>query len=132
MARRVRYSELENRTARDRLKPGRSHWRALDPGRLSLGYRRVKKAVPGYWLKRTYVGTDERGVGHYRQSVLGVADDHADADGVNVFNFAQAQKLANDQRAPGSPLTVKEAIERYVTFLRSKGKATQDAEQRVE
>ncbi len=121
MARRIRYSELETRTARDRLRAGKHHWRALDPGRLALGYRRTRKAVPGVWLKRVYQGTDERGIGHYKTTTIGVADDFSDADGVNVLSYDQAQRRARDQDKPSSPLTVKQAVEAYIAFLDSRG-----------
>jgi integrase len=131
MARRIRYSELETRAARDRLKTRKSHFRALDPGRLALGYRRKRRALPGVWLKRVYIGTDARGIGHYRTTTVGVADDFADADGINVFSFAQAQLRARDQVAPGSPTTVREAVAAYLAFLRARGAPTNDTERRA-
>jgi integrase len=131
MARRIRYSELETWAARDRLKTRKSHFRALDPGRLALGYRRKRRAVPGVWLKRVYIGTDARGIGHYRTTIIGVADDYADADGINVFSFAQAQLRARDQVAPGSPITVREAVNAYIAFLRARGAPTNDTERRA-
>ena len=132
MARRIRYYELETRTARDRLKPGkRIFWRALDPGKLSLGYRRLRAAVAGVWMRRSYAGSDARGVGHYKQSIIGVADDYADADGVNVLNFGQAQEAARGQKKPAGPLTVRTAIEHYIQFKRSRGQPTNDTERRA-
>jgi integrase len=129
MARKIRYSELETRTARERLKPGKkAHWRTLDTGKLALGYRRRRKAVPGEWLRRIYLGTDENGIGRYKQSSIGVADDFEDADGVNVFSFGQAQDRARDKKRPAGPLTVRQAIEEYVEYLRDAGKPTHDAE----
>jgi integrase len=132
MSRRIRYSELENRTARDRLRIGKAHWRALAPGRLSLGYRRLKKAVPGHWLKRVYVGTDDRGIGHYKQNVIAVADDFGEADGTNILNFEQAQVRARDEKEqPGGALTVQEAVTAYIAFLRARGQKTDDTERRA-
>ena len=132
MGRRIRYSELETRTARDRLKPGKKvYWRALDPGRLSLGYRRRRKAVPGEWLKRTYVGTDARGIGHYKQAIIGVADDFADADGVNVLSFGDAQERARGTAKPSGPLTVRQAMAHYTEYLRSNGRPN-DAQWRID
>src|SRR5262245_40354071 len=96
MARRIRYSELETRAARGRLLPGQSHFRALAPGQLSLGYRKKRRGLPGVWLKRVYAGTDARGIGHYRIEALGMADDYADADGVNVLSYGQALRRAQD------------------------------------
>src|SRR4051812_45259510 len=96
MARRIRFSELETRAARDRLKAGKYHLRPLVPGKLALGYRRAKKGLPGMWLKRSYEGTDARGIGHYVIEKLGLADDFQDADGVNVLSFGQAQARAQE------------------------------------
>ena len=131
MARRIRYFELENRTTRDRLRPGRSHWRALDPGRLSLGYRRKRKAAPGQWLKRVYIGTDSRGIGHYRQSIIATADDFADPDGINVLSFGQAQLRARDVKEPGFLMTVGEAVTAYIACLAARGQKTDDTNRRA-
>lgn len=131
MARRIRYSELENRTARERLPAGKYRWRNLDPGRLALGYKRTRKAVAGTWLKRVYIGTDERGIGHYRTTQLGTADDFADADGVNVLNFSQAQIRARDQDKPASPITVRQAMADYIELLKGRGQSTNDTERRA-
>jgi integrase len=129
MGRKVRYSELETRTARDRLKAGKKvHWRSLDTGSLSLGYRRRRKAVPGEWLKRTYLGTDESGIGRYKQTAIGVADDFEDADGINTLSFGQAQERARDRKRPTGPLTVRAAVELYIEFLRDAGKPVTDTE----
>lgn len=132
MARRIRYSELETPTARERLRPAKHHWRALDPGKLSLGYLRKRKAVAGVWLKRSYVGVDERNIGRYKQTIIAVADDFADADGVNVLSFGQAQLRARDQDRPSSPLTVREAVDLYIEFLRSRGQNTNDTRRRAD
>jgi hypothetical protein len=61
-----------------------------------------------------YIGTDQRGIGHYRQTVIGTADDFAEADGLNVLSFAQAQLRARDLKEPGSPITVGQAIAEYI------------------
>src|SRR5262245_37645573 len=114
MARRVRYSELETRSARDRLKTGKYHFRALIPGQLSLGYRRAQKGLPGNWYRRDYTGTDANGVGHYVTTSLGLADDFEDADGDRVFNFGQAQLRAQGKPTPTGSVTVREAVEAYI------------------
>lgn len=132
MGRKTRYAELETRTARDRLKAGKAvHWRAIDTGKLSLGYRRRRKALPGQWLRRDYVGTDARGVGHYQQFVIGVADDFEDADGDRILTFGQAQDRCREKTRPAGPLTVRQAMADYVAFLKSRDKDTSTAEGRI-
>jgi integrase len=121
MARTVRDSKLESRTARDGLKPGADiHWRTIIPKQLHLGYRRRKKGKPGVWVIRQYLGLDAGKVGRYRKETIGLADDFEDADGQSVLSYADAQKLALADR-PGAPrgsLTVAEAIKNYVAWLR--------------
>src|SRR5690242_13124803 len=86
LARTVRDAALESRTARARLKPsGKPYYRSIDPG-LHLGYR--KGIAGGKWVMRWYIGE-----GDYRLETIGVVDDTADADGVAVFDFKQAQAL---------------------------------------
>jgi hypothetical protein len=86
MARTVRDAALETRTARARLKSsGKPYYRSIDPG-LHLGYR--KGVAGGKWVMRWYVGE-----GDYRLETIGVADDTAEADGVAVIDFKQAQAL---------------------------------------
>jgi integrase len=131
MARKIR-SPLESRTSRDALSVGkRIHWQTLSRGKLSLGYRRLHRNEPGEWLKRVYVGTDDAGIGHYRQNVIGEADDRDDANGVRVLDYEQAQERAWGQDKPTGPLTVRAAIEHYVEFIRSRGQATTDTEKRA-
>jgi len=84
------------------------------------------------WLKRSYVGTDDRGIGHYRTITLGLADDFADADGRAVLSYAQAQQAAlRDITVGAGPLTVTQAIDDYVAFLDAAGRPTADARSRA-
>lgn len=132
MARKIR-SPLESRTSRDGLPVGkRVHWQTLSRGKLSLGYRRRRRAEPGEWLRRVYAGTDDAGIGHYRQNVIGEADDRDEADGVRVLNYEQAQERAWGQDRPTGPLTVRMAIEHYIEFMRSRGRDPKDTEQRAQ
>src|SRR5262245_3857141 len=87
MARTLRDSRLDTRETRARLKVrGKPHWRLIEPG-LHLGYRRLA-GKPGTWAVRHYVG----GQTYTVETLRGVvADDHADADGITVMSFAQAQ-----------------------------------------
>ncbi len=129
----VRDAKLESRTARTHLKVSRKpYYRAIDPG-LHLGYR--KGASGGRWVARLYVGN-----GRYRvRAIDGVADDKQDADGCVVLSFAQAQEKARQlfvaaNAPPGSKrsaLTVKEACEAYIEYLRAERKSARDAEQRL-
>jgi integrase len=88
MARTVRDTNLETRTARLRLSPRRKpYWRILETG-LHLGYRRTKDGG-GSWIARRFVGD-----GRYNETKVGTADDLQDADGVVLRSFAQAQEAA--------------------------------------
>jgi integrase len=120
---------LQTRAARDRLNAGAApHWRTITPKLLHLGYRRRRKGKPGYWLVRRYLGLDAGGVGRYQTTTLGLADDFQDADGEHVLSFADAQRLAQaaQPHVRRGALTVAEALERYVAWMRSEGKATAD------
>lgn len=137
MARTVRDAALETRTARARLKArGKPYFRAIDPG-LHLGYRKGKTG--GRWVARWYVGNEQ-----YRVETLdGIADDNADADGVRVLSFAHAQAAARKLHAAAAaaaadapqqrkePLTVDKACEAYVEFLKAERRTGADAEIRL-
>jgi integrase len=133
MARTVRDSKLENRTARDGLKPGANiYWRTVVPQKLHLGYRRRKKGKPGVWLVRHYKGLDAKNVGRYSKATIGLADDYEDANGESVLSYADAQKLALGNR-PGAPnsLTVADAIATYVAWLKVHKAGGHDVERRA-
>jgi integrase len=119
MARHVRNPKVDSRTAREKLKPsGKPHYSVLG-GKLHLGYRKGKSG--GKWVLRRYVGD-----GAYVVETMAEADDFADADGVNVLTFHQAQDkareraqaLAEEDRiaALGPSVTVRDAIEAYLTI----------------
>jgi integrase len=144
MARSVQDTKLDSRNARDRLKPrARPYYTTLIPGELHIGYRRRRKGkgAQGRWLVRRYMGKDANGVGRYQERDLGLADDHldADADGKTILNFKHAQKLANEWRrdndggttSPNGPLTVRDALDRYFTYLEQEGRPTADARLRT-
>jgi integrase len=131
MARQVRHSALTTKAARERLGTGpKVHWRDLVPGKIALGYRR-RKPGPGEWLKRSYLGKNERGGGRYKQEVIGLADDFAEANDVNLFDYAQAQARALGEKKITGPLTVRAAMADYVAFLKSRDKDTSTAEGRI-
>jgi integrase len=118
MARTVRDTDLQTRSARLRLSVrGKPYWRVLESG-LHLGYRRTR-AGGGSWVVRRFVGK-----GHYSEMGLGLADDLQDADGGAVLSFGDAQEKARiawkaEQRellglAPATgPHTVVDALRDY-------------------
>ena len=136
MARTVRDANLETRTARGRLKPsGKPYYRAIDPG-LHLGYRKGQSG--GKWVMRWYVGD-----GKYEIETIGTADDSADADGVAVLDFRQAQFLLRERNvekvrlkqglpAKGGPYTVRSCVGEYLHFLEGNRKSARDARWRAE
>jgi integrase len=139
MARTIKDASLDSRTARIRLTPrGKPYYRQIEPG-LHLGYRKPrgrkgKPATSGQWVTRIYVGGQS-----YKVKKLGVADDFADADGIAILNFAQAQNKALERLKQGAreeagitgPLTVAEAIKDYLEYLDHRGKSTYDAKCRA-
>jgi integrase len=121
MARRIRESTLDSRDARLKLKiRGKPYWRSIGSG-LHVGYRKGKDARR--WVARLYVGD-----AHYVVETLADADDFADADGVKVLTFWQAQERAR-QFAAGrmassgkhmGPYTVADAIRDYLDHIAMK------------
>ena len=120
MARTVRDTALETRTARGRLAArSEPYWRTIDQG-AHIGY--YKGTRGGSWNARLYLD------GRYLKESLGTADDVQDADGIAVLNFAQAQKKAHawfTQQAriaeglePASlaPLTVSDVLDDYLDW----------------
>jgi integrase len=130
MARSLRDSRLETREARLRLKPrGKPYWRLIEPG-LHLGYRRLK-GRSGTWCVRRYAG----GQAYSVEALRGVlADDFAEADGVSSLSFAQAQRAVESKspKPKGGALTVRAAIEQYLTHQSDSGKSIDDARYRVD
>jgi integrase len=129
MARSVRDSTLETRTARNRLKAREwPYYRALDPG-LHLGYRKPLSGT-GMWLRRRYDSESKR----YKSELLATADDFSDADGVEVLSFAQAQRKAREYRiAARAGYTVADAMDAYLAHLEADGRtpeAVRDARYR--
>lgn len=136
MARTVRDANLETRTARARLKAsGKPYYRAIDPG-LHLGYR--KGQAGGKWVMRWYTGQ-----GKYEVDTIATADDSADADGVAVLDFRQAQALIRERYvervrvaqglpAKDGPYTVRSCIDEYLRFLEGNRKSAKDARWRAE
>src|SRR6266566_527156 len=137
MARTVRDTNLETRTARLRL-PIRSepYWRGFEKS-FALGYRRRGRG--GTWLARR-----RQADGGYAEHRIGTSDDLQDADGVAILDYSQAQRTAREwwraesRREEGhdtrlGPFTVKEAIDDYLkSYERRGGKAVYDTRRAAE
>jgi len=119
VARHIRNPKIESRAARAKLRPsGRPTYFDLG-GKLHLGYRRGKGA--GRWVMRVYIGGEK-----YVTDTIAEADDLADANGVTVLNFGQAQdrararmKALDDEariKSLGSVVTVGDAINDYLAM----------------
>jgi len=131
MARTVRNSSLKSRAARRRLAVrAKPYWQELEAG-AHLGY--IRKARSGPWLGRFYIGNQK-----YEQEQIGTADDFADADGVVVLDYPQAQTkvrtrlIERKHSAAGivGPLTVRAACESYLEFLEAHRKTAADTRYR--
>ena len=121
MAGTVKHARLETPTARSGLKRGRQpHWRALDEGKVHLGWQCWKGAPQGRWLLRRYVGKRK-----YRVETLGLADDASAADGERILSFKQASAKAHTivglPQAQAGPFTVRQAWEGYIEAKRHAG-----------
>jgi integrase len=113
MARSIRDGKLDNRTGRLKLARGRRYQVTLRDG-LALCYRRTAQGY-GVWKARIE-GLD----GREAMQRIGPADDYADADGVTVFTFFQAQDRAR-ALAEAKPLpayTVGNAIDDYLAWFK--------------
>jgi integrase len=130
LSRTVRDANLETRTARARLSVrNKPYYRALDEG-LHLGYRKGKTS--GKWVVRVYRGDQNYTV----ETLDGVTDDTADADGVAVLSYRQAQEEARrryveHRRAvkglPSGRYTVRDAVEAQLAYLDAERKSGRDA-----
>lgn len=135
MARRVRDTVLESRTARAKLEVRKKpYYKAIGSG-LHLGYRRTKNGN-GRWTCRFYAGE-----GDYRLEVMAHADDVTDANGETVLDFWQAQDRARQMQAAlageaasgvKKRITVAEALDDYLEWMDAKRKSAQDARYRAD
>lgn len=125
MARTVKDATLESRKARDRLAVGKRHWRNIRQG-LAVGYYRAKTGG-GTWLVRWLMPD-----GRYTLQKLGIADDHQDANAIDVLSFGQAcdkcYQFAGRAVQPAGNNTVADAIAAYLAWYRVHRKAVRDTE----
>jgi len=129
----IRDTNLETRTARNRLRArGKPYYRAIEPG-LHLGYRKSLSGA-GKWIARHYIGDQA-----YQIETIGTADDHSDGDGVAILSYRQAlakareRMVARAQSAEGKhgPLTVRDAVETHLEFMDGHRKSGYDARHRA-
>jgi integrase len=122
MARSVRDHRLETRTARTRL-PLRQepYWTLLSEG-FHLGYYRGRSVTK--WVARH---RPPGRAGGYNKTTLGEADDTADADGVRVLDYRQAQDRAREWLrtveggvAVKASYTVGDALDEYLAAFTKK------------
>ena len=133
MARAVRDAAIGTRQSRLKLKPRRRYWRAIHEG-LAIGYRRGKQGS-GTWSVRLRLAS-----GGYALRALGSADDHADANGVDVLDFAQAQRKAleladqvkRDAGVLTRSVTVADAVTHYLKWFREERRSIDETEAQIE
>jgi integrase len=132
MARTVRNSKLDSRSARSRLSASKTvHWVAIDRGK-AVGYR--KGAKGGVWIAKL-VRAEAR-----KEIALGGADDVLEANGETILTYSQEQERARawflqmeagERHSPAPVITVAEAVRRYISYLKAEAKTAKDAEQRL-
>jgi len=87
MARTVKNTKIDSRSARSKLPKRREpYWTIISAG-CAIGYR--KGAKGGTWIARLRGDDDSQ---HY--DALGAADDAREPDGLTVFSFTQAKEEA--------------------------------------
>jgi integrase len=129
MARKVRNSLLESRSARLKLAPRRKPYSGSSLGRgIALLYRRNK--TNGAWVAKV-----SDGHGAYWTKAFAEADDFDASDGKSILDFYQAQDVAKQlaRRQPGEvsddsrPATVAEALDAYERDLETRGGSVYNA-----
>src|SRR5215469_478480 len=118
MARAIRSSTLETRSARLKLPVSIKPTFIRVAKGLGLGYRRNKSG--GVWVMRVADGQRSSWV-----RTIGAADDFAEADGIDVLTFWQAQdkvrSLARaDRGGTAEPVTVAQALDAYEGDLKTR------------
>jgi integrase len=132
----VKHARLESRSARSKLKRGRTpHWQTLLPGRVHLGYQRWKGGPAGRWLLRRYLRSYKSAKGNnvakYNVVTICTADDEAPADGLTIMSYEQVIAVAREMidspaGARLNRITVRGALERYVEYKRQTGASASD------
>jgi integrase len=123
--------QIQNKTARGRLKARQKAYYTRVATGVSLGYRKGSGRTDGRWRVRVYLG-DKR----YVKQSLGQADDHSPADGKSVLSFDQALDMArsvakgvvDDERDTLRPISVSDAMNDYLDVQRQRAKSAKTTE----
>src|ERR1700682_3111616 len=128
MARKVRHSSLETRTARLKLAVRRKPYSGPSLARgVALLYRRNK--TNGSWVLKA-----SDGHGAYWTKAIAEADDHDESNGKTILTFFEAQDVAKklargeDGSTGTAPITVDGALTAYKTDLEARGANTYNAQ----
>src|SRR5690349_21732216 len=112
MGRIARSHKLDTVAARKRLKPRTKPYTISVAPKRMLGYVRMEHGA-GRWLAIIEVGRTETKSAKRRQGFIGLADDLAKADNVNVLSFTTAMATAaawEPDEAARNAMTVRKAI----------------------
>ena len=119
MARTVRNSKLDTRSARAKLPANKSgYWVPITRG-FAVGYRKGPKG--GVWVARLIEPARRH------ETTLGPADDALDADGVRILDYPQAQAKARawvaalDADETAGPYTVDRCLDDYIADYKRRG-----------
>lgn len=132
MARIRKSRSLDTREARAPLAARQEpYWHRIEAG-LFIGYRKSKAG--GRWLVRRYRPAAAPGQSRYIERALALADDHRQADGIEVLSFSQAQRRiltqAEEQalEASGQRYTMRDAVADYLDWLHRNRKSAEATE----
>src|SRR5690242_14281482 len=128
MARPTAEYDTKTKTSRLRLAPRvKPYFRGIGAGK-SLGYVRREEGA-GSWVVREWAA------GRYATRTIGSADDVTRADGRDVLTFDQALRTATSPVLPqpaSAKLTVRTAIDRYLTALAARSDHSKETKQRAD
>jgi len=128
MGRRVRDYALDSREARSGLPRRRKPYcRGIIPG-LHIGYSKGKRG--GVWYGRKYLGD-----GEYLKWWVGLSDDIADSDGIEVLSFAEADakvRSGPSGSADGKMVTVNDVMDYYMKYQRSKSRSAKTTQYAID
>ena len=130
--------KLDSRTARGKLAVSRKGYvKTLQTGVALLYYRGVAR---GSWSVRVFMGKGPTGKGSpYRESAVGLADDHAESDGRSILMFNEAVEAAFEKAQAifagakrAGPYTVGQAVTDYLAWAEAHRKSHDDIKARLE